>query len=454
MRFHVENFGCRTNQAEGTSLAAALATRGYESSATPALADLVILNTCTVTEAAERQVRERIRAVHRERPGTRIVVTGCYAQRAPAELAALPGVTCVVGNSHKQDIPTLLDAAPPDREVGFVPLAALTPDAARTHPKIITGDILAAATLAAPELGLGDTHRTRPVLKIQDGCNHRCAYCVIPFVRGRSRSLPPETVLEVIRRWVEAGIKEVVLSGIDLGSYGRDLAGRPTLPSLTARILEETTLPRLRFSSIEPADLTSDFVRLLAASDRIARHLHVPLQSGSDRILRRMHRSYRASDYAERIREASASLANAGLGADVLVGFPGETEDDFGATCALIEQLPFSYLHVFSFSRRPGTRAWAMPDPVPAATIQQRARTLRALAAQKQQHFRAAQVGRVLRVLTLQRRAPDGRREALSENYLKVILAGPDTGPNQLLRASITALENDRLVGTPLAASA
>ncbi|MBI4461831.1 MAG: tRNA (N(6)-L-threonylcarbamoyladenosine(37)-C(2))-methylthiotransferase MtaB [Acidobacteria bacterium] len=468
MRFHLENFGCRATQADGWALTASLGTRGYEPVASAEQADLLVLNTCTVTAAADQQARERIRQLHRLNPRGRILVTGCYAQRAPAELAALPGVGWVIGNSHKSQIPQLLEGEL--TQANFVPLASLSrfnpaapaagelslaerparlPDG---QAKILTGDILAETTLSAPALRERPEERTRPVLKIQDGCNHRCAYCVIPFVRGRSRSLPPARVLDAIRRWVDAGVNEVVLSGIDLGSYGEDLprqnGRRPNLLALTERILAETSLPLLRFSSIEPADLSPDFLEHFASADRIARHLHVPLQSGSDRILRRMARPYRARDYAECILAAAEKVPNAGLGADVIVGFPGETEEDFEATCRLVEELPFSYLHVFSFSKRPGTRAWAMNDDVPAATIRARARALRALAAAKQHHFRESQIGRTLRVLTLQRTRPSGGREALSENYLQVVLAGPDPGPNQLLSARITAVDGDALLGT------
>jgi len=442
MRFQVENFGCRTNQAECVALAAALRARGLEAAHASEPAEVVILNTCTVTAAAERQARERIRELHRRHPAGTIVVTGCYAQRAPEELAALGGVSWVVGNAHKSEIPERLGFAATASEASFVPLSAL--GAGESRPPISHSNIFTATPLSAPPFPAAD--RTRPTLKIQDGCNHRCAYCVIPFVRGRSRSLPVEKALETIRAWVAAGIQEIVLSGIDLGSYGHDLNPRATLLVLTQRILEETALPLLRLSSIEPADLTVDFLDLIARSGRIARHLHAPLQAGSNRILRRMARPYRAEDYAARILEAAEKLPNAGLGADVMVGFPGETADDFQQTCRLVERLPFSYVHVFSFSPRPGTRAWGLSDEVPSNAIQERARTLRALAAEKQRRFRTAQVGQTLRVVTLRRPRPDGRREALSENYLKVVVAG-GAAPNQLLPVRIEGVEADHLVG-------
>jgi threonylcarbamoyladenosine tRNA methylthiotransferase MtaB len=265
--------------------------------------------------------------------------------------------------------------------------------------------------------------RTRPILKIQDGCNNRCSYCVIPLVRGRSRSLPPDGALSETRKLVAAGAKEIVLSGINLGSYGRDLVPRVELADLVRRILNESTLEQLRFSSIEPQDVTEDFVALVAASPRIAPHFHVPLQSGSDRSLRAMHRWYRAAHYAERIRLIRAALPDAAIGADVIAGFPGETDEDFSATFDFITHLPFTYLHVFSFSARPGTKAADLGAPVSPAVTRDRARALRALGQQKSAAFRESQAGRTVRALTLAR-GGDTWTEALTGNYLKVRAEG------------------------------
>ena len=246
---------------------------------------------------------------------------------------------------------------------------------------------------------------------------------MIPFVRGRSRSLPPDVVVEEVRSLV-AGAKEIVLSGINLGSYGRDLAPRAALAGVVQRILDETALERLRFSSIEPQDVTEDFLGLVASSDRIAPHFHMPLQSGSDRILRAMHRWYRAEHYAERMKLVRRVLPDAAIGADVIAGFPGETDSDFEATVEFIERLPFTYLHVFSFSARPGTEAAKVnAAAVSPQVIRERARALRSLADAKSAAFRASQTGRTLRALTLAR-AGDDWTEALTGNYLKVRVAG------------------------------
>jgi threonylcarbamoyladenosine tRNA methylthiotransferase MtaB len=270
-----------------------------------------------------------------------------------------------------------------------------------------------------------ESGRTRPILKIQDGCNNRCSYCVIPFVRGKSRSLPPDSVIAEIRKLVEAGAKEVVLSGINLGSYGRDLTPRAELVTTVRRILDETTLEQLRFSSVEPQDVTAEFIDLVASSERVAPHFHIPLQSGSDRILRAMHRWYRSEHYAERIQRIRRHSRSAAIGADVIVGFPGETDAEFQTTVDFIEELPLTYLHVFSFSVRPGTAAAALPEHeyVAPGVVRERARRLRALSEKKASAFRAAQSGRELRALTLARTGKDWT-EALTGNCLKVRIAG------------------------------
>ncbi|MGA8222832.1 MAG: tRNA (N(6)-L-threonylcarbamoyladenosine(37)-C(2))-methylthiotransferase MtaB [Candidatus Acidiferrales bacterium] len=430
--FSIENFGCRATDADAAAIRHRLLADGLELIDEHARAEVVVLNTCTVTAAADSQAREAVRKIHRANPAAQIIVTGCYAQRAPEELAAIEGVACVVGNSHQVELPAvvrgLLAPAAGERRppADFVPLARLDDDAmslSRGPAKILTGDIFAqtAVQIAPSALIAGD--RTRPILKIQDGCNNRCSYCVIPFVRGRSRSLEPGTVVEEVRKLVASGAKEIVLSGINLGAYGRDLAPRVELSSVVRRILRETSLEQLRFSSIEPQDVTEDFVALVASSPRIAPHFHVPLQSGSDHILRAMHRWYRAEHYAERLSVIQRYLPGAAIGADVIVGFPGESDADFQATVEFIERLPFTYLHVFSFSERPGTGAAKLPDRVEHGVIRERARNLRALAAKKSAAFRASQAGCAMRALTLARTGDDWT-EALTRNYLKVRVAG------------------------------
>ena len=425
--FSIENFGCRATEADAAALRRELLARGLTLTGEQASADVVVLNTCTVTAAADSQAREAVRKIHRANPQARIVVTGCYAQRAPEELAAINGVAWVIGNSHQAEIPEIVRGlGAREASTDFVPVAELEDDPmslARAPAKILTGDIFAQSTVQIAPATLMAGDRTRPILKIQDGCNNRCSYCVIPFVRGRSRSLPPDAVVREAQMLCAAGAKEIVLSGINLGSYGRDLVPRAALADVVQRILAETQLEQLRFSSIEPQDITEDFVALVASSERLARHFHVPLQSGCDRILRAMHRWYRTEHYAERVNLIRRLLPDAAIGADVIVGFPGETDAEFRATFEFIERLPLTYLHVFSFSTRPGTAAAALSDAVPLQTIRERARALRELAGRKSAAFRASLFGSTMRALTLARGGDDWT-EALSGNYLKLRIAG------------------------------
>jgi threonylcarbamoyladenosine tRNA methylthiotransferase MtaB len=438
--FFVENFGCRATEADAASLRRSLRANGLAMLDEHAGADVVVLNTCTVTAAADSQARDAVRKIHRANPSARIVVTGCYAQRAPEELASLDGVWWVIGNSHQTEIPRVIreglmlggesPTAATDsrgaRSKDFIPLARLDDEAmslARGPAKVLTGDIFAQTSVQV-EGGEGFiADRTRPILKIQDGCNNRCSYCVIPFVRGRSRSLVPDLVIAEVRQLVAAGAKEVVLSGINLGAYGRDLVPRVELAQVVRRILNETALERLRLSSIEPQDVTEEFIVLVASSPRMAQHFHVPLQSGSNRMLRAMHRWYRAEHYAERITLIRRTLPDAAIGADVIAGFPGETDEDFRATFEFIERLPFTYLHVFSFSARPGTQAADLGAPVATGITRERTRALRALGQQKAAAFRKRQEGRSLRALTL-KKGGDTWTEALTDNYLKVRVVG------------------------------
>jgi threonylcarbamoyladenosine tRNA methylthiotransferase MtaB len=451
--FHIEQFGCRATQADAAAIERQLLERGCAPANNAAAADFVIVNTCTVTAAADAQARDAIRTIRRRNPAARIIVTGCYAQRAPEELAALPGVQWVVGNSHKPEIPRLI-AGGRENHGNFFPLDVLVdgPMSLSSAPaKILTGDIFEqTAVLVAPVLG-GEAGHTRPVLKIQDGCNSRCAYCVIPFVRGRSRSLPLETVLVEIQKLVAAGFREVVLSGINLGAYGRDLSPRAGFTGLLQRILAETRIERLRVSSIEPLDVTEELIALFASSERIAQHFHIPLQSGSDAILAAMHRWYRAEHYARRIELIRERLPCAAIGADVIAGFPGETEDDHAATLGFIRRLPFTYLHVFSYSKRPGTLAARLSGEVPAAVIKRRARELRALGEEKAAAFRRGQVGRELLVLTLNPAREDAPRDvspALSSNYLRVRVRGAWPS-NQWLDVRVLGEEGNCLRAEP-----
>ena len=486
--FHIEQFGCRATQADAAAIERQLRAQGHDIASSPASADVIVVNTCTVTAAADSQARDAIRKLHAQNPAAKIIATGCYAQRAPEDLAALPGVLHVVGNSHKPEIPALISriapihsaathlispqalspaeaprtgaallrpSLPGPQDLGADSFLSFSSSASASLPKILTADIFTRSEfLSAPVLG-GESNHTRPTLKIQDGCNLRCSYCVIPFVRGKSRSMPPAEVVVEIQRLTAAGYKEIVLSGINLGTWGRDLTPRVEFEDLLRRILDETDVARLRISSIEPLDVTADLIALFASTPRIAQHFHMPLQSASDSVLGAMHRWYRSEHYARRVELIRDQLPNAAIGADVIAGFPGETADDHAMTLDFVERRRFTYLHVFSYSVRPGTGAESMCNHVPAATIRERARELRALSDTKGDAFRESQLDATLEILTLRHTNEANVSEpveswtpAISSNYLQLRLAGT-FAPNQLLRAKITQHKNGILHASP-----
>jgi threonylcarbamoyladenosine tRNA methylthiotransferase MtaB len=427
--FFIEQFGCRATQADGAALEHQLLQRGYLR-ASRQVADVVVINTCTVTAAADSQARDTIRKITSQNTSARLVVTGCYAQRAPEELAALPGVAWVVGNSHKPELPSIIEKlSAPGTAKDFISTESLRASAispAILPPSILTGEFARKPLLSAPVFG-GEQNHTRPTLKIQDCCNSRCSYCVIPFVRGKSRSLPAATAIEQINQLTASGVQEIVLSGINLGTYGRDLTPRISFEDLLRRILSETPVARLRVSSIEPMDVTGDLIDFFAANDRMAAHFHMPLQSGCNRILRAMHRWYRTEHYARRVDLIRERLPHAAIGADVIAGFPGETDEEHAETLAFIENLPFTYLHVFSYSSRPGTAAEKLCGHLAPAVVKNRASELRALGEGKASTFRSQQLGRELVVLTLRSendRIGGNPTPSLSSNYLRVKVRG------------------------------
>jgi len=447
--FYLQNFGCRTTQADGAALERQMLERGLARAATPQEAGVVVLNTCTVTESADRDVRAAIRRIHRQNPECRILVTGCYAQRAPQELAVLPGVSWVVGNSHKHQVAELVAPA----KQGFVPVSTLAtfsdhPISQSPDQQILVGDIFAHTELLAAPVFAAETasEKTRPNLKVQDGCDNRCSFCIIPAVRGQSRSLPRAEALREVRALVAAGYRELVLSGINLGRWGRDLPKPERFEDLVRAILKETTLEKLRLSSVEPMDWTEELIALAAGEPRIAKHAHLPLQSGSDRILRAMHRKYRPWHYRERVEKIRRAMPLGALGADVMAGFPGETDALFEESRAFIASLPFTYLHVFTYSSRPGTPSAEMPGQVPVQVARERNRILRELAAKKNREFRESLVGQRLEAITLGR--GDGEStEALTDNYVKMRVKGR-YAPNRWVRAAVTGISEEGLIGS------
>ncbi len=493
----MENFGCRATQADGAAIERQFQEQGLERADEPANAGIVVLNTCTVTAAADQDARAAVRRIHRKNPKAQIVVTGCYAQRAPEEIAALPGVSAVVGNSHKHQLaeiagfgpltsdlgPRLTDLdCPASPEVkGFVPLARLTSGIqgprSEVRSPIFVSDIFAHTELQAAPVFDASNERTRPNLKVQDGCDNRCSFCVIPYVRGQSRSLRPAEVILEVKSLVSAGFREVVISGINLGRWGRDLGSdapislasitteaapfleigqrpttndqRPSFENLIRAILSETALQKLRISSVEPMDWSDDLIALMATSPRIAKHAHVPLQSGSDAVLRRMHRKYRPWHYREKIEKIRAAMPTAAIGADVMAGFPGETETEFEETRHLIEDLPFTYLHVFTYSARPGTPASTMARQVPIPIARERSRILRNLASQKKLAFMNKFVSQAIDAITLNVAGSDHEgeyTEGLTDNYLPIRVKG-NHPPNCWIPAKVEKVSGGALIG-------
>ncbi len=410
-RVFVQSFGCRASQADGAAIEASLADCGWTPVREAAAADLVVLNTCTVTHGADVDARRVVRNLHRDHPDAQVLVTGCYAQRSPDELAQLDGVRWVVGNSHKTQIAVLVSTE-------------------TYHGQVLVGDMAGAVEfLSSPVRDVRDD-RTRPNLKVQDGCSNKCAFCIIPSVRGKSRSASLSEVIAQVED-LAARYVEVVLSGINLGRWGRDLPGQMRFIDLVRAILRQTSVRRLRISSVEPMDWSGELLELFASEPRMAQHVHIPLQSGSDGVLKRMFRKYRTRHYASRLELATQLMPNVAIGADVMTGFPGETDAEFEETVRFIEQQPFTYLHVFTYSERPGTAASDFTPAVPPKIRHERTRLLRELSDAKNLAFRRRMVGQTLPSVTLEQKGM-----ALTTNFLKVELA-QERPPNQDVQLEI-----------------
>ena len=395
MKFSIVTFGCRVNQADSLQIEDALRARGAENVAAHE-ADILIVNTCSVTASADQGARQAIRRVARNNPNVRVFATGCYATRRPDDVSSLPNVVRVIDNQSK---PVLVDLL--DKEIEQ-----------STSDRYGNGEGACGATL---QPGVGG--RTALTLRVQTGCNEVCSYCIIPQTRGRGQSLVLSRVLDQVKRGVDAGYKEIVLTGVHLGSYGHDLQDGTTLLTLLRVLADWPENVLFRISSLEPMDCTSDIVRLVAESHRLAPHFHLPLQHGCDQLLRAMQRPYSTSFYKQLIEEIHQHMPDASIGTDIIVGFPGENTNHFSQTVALLESLPLSHVHVFPYSDRPGTVATQFPDKVKGVDIRSRGRTVREVGERLTRQFQEGQIGKTRRALTL----ADGSR-AVTDNYLKVKL--------------------------------
>ena len=432
MKYAVITFGCRVNQDDSLGFEEALLADGA-SAAPPEAADLVIVNTCSVTASADQGARQTIRRVARANPGARIVVTGCYATRRPDELAQLPNVVRVAPNDDK---PRLIPLTRTPTDIGDGPCGAV--------------------------IEPGVAGRTAFTLRVQTGCAEPCSYCIIPTTRGEPRSVPVEDVLREVERVVAAGFKEIALTGVHLGSYGRDLERPASLVELlraldhsakrlapgakglarSAKALAERDNILFRISSLEPMDCTDEIVDLVAGSPRFAPHFHLPLQHASNRILSAMRRPYTIERYAALVDRIRARIPGASIGSDTIVGFPSETDDDFDQLAAYLEVSPLSHVHVFPYSDRPGTPASAMVDKVQGTVVRERARRVREIGQRLAARFLASQIGTAHRALTLE----DGTL-AVTGNYLKVRIP-PGLARNEWVRLRVTSEHHGELLGS------
>jgi threonylcarbamoyladenosine tRNA methylthiotransferase MtaB len=420
----ITTLGCKINQFESAAMTEALELDGFSIVPFSGPADIYLINSCTVTAKTDAESRRLIRRATRLNPEARVVVTGCYAQMAGAELLEMPGVHLILGNSEKRDIVGFL------KEIG-------------EEPRAVVADIsLQKSGESAPLESFAE--HTRAFLQVQNGCDSRCAYCIVPFARGASRSVAPEEALEGMVSFAAKGFKEIVLTGIHLGGYGLDLVPRTDLLGLLRLAEERVPVNRLRIGSVEPTEVSPELIAFLAASRMVCPHLHLPLQSGSDGVLSRMNRGYTTDLYRLVVQALARAIPDICLGSDLIAGFPGESDQEFSETYRFIEELPLAYLHVFPFSPRPGTPAATMTPQLHSRVIKERAEALRLLSEQKKNAYAAGFLGRELQVL-VQRDA--GGRKGLSRNYLPVLIEGSEGLFNSEVTVRITEAKGGELVG-------
>lgn len=416
----IATLGCKTNQFESAAMIEQFRNAGYSIVAFTEPADIYVINSCTVTARTDTETRRLIRRARRLNSGARIVATGCYAQVSPGELSRMPEVDVVLGNREKLDR-LLIEESVENR----------------------VSDVFTEAEIRTLSLTSFAEH-TRAFLQVQNGCNTFCAYCVVPFARGRSRSVTPNEVISGILNLIENGFREVVLTGIHLGAYGLDLTPPDSLEGLIRRILDQTELQRLRIGSLDPNEFSEELISLCSDSPNICHHFHIPLQSGCDSVLQRMGRPYDTAYYCELLGMITKTMPDAFVGSDIIAGFPGETEEEFETTCDTIESLPFADLHIFPYSKRPKTRASAMPGQIQPHMINQRAAKLRAIAALKHELFLERVVGKNLRALGQQYDASSGIVRGLSREYIQAEFPGTPTDLNVEHTVKVIAIRDGR----------
>jgi threonylcarbamoyladenosine tRNA methylthiotransferase MtaB len=433
MRIAITTLGCKINQYDSAVIQGRLEANQHAFVPFEDNADLYIINACTVTDRADWEARQLVRRAKRRSPASRVLVTGCYAQTKPGEVAEVPGVDFVVGLNRVDDLLRFIDQK----------------DALSGARRVAVGDVRkerGVSVLGARAL----PGHTRAFLKIQEGCNYSCTYCIIPSARGLSRSVPPEEILREVRALAERGFKEIVLTGIHLGGYGHDLSPKLDLTALLEEILEKTLIRRLRLSSLDPREVPERLLQLMAQSETVCPHLHVCAQAGDDRILKQMRRNYDTAYYRDIVTQARALLPDAALGSDIIVGFPGETEETFERQMEFFDSLPLTYFHVFPYSIRSGTVAASLPDQVSVTAKKVRARKMRELGARKKGAFYKRFLGRRVSVLVEADSTPAGGLRGYSRNYLPVSFYGESARVNEEVDVAIEGFEHGSLVGRPL----
>ncbi|MGD8448231.1 MAG: tRNA (N(6)-L-threonylcarbamoyladenosine(37)-C(2))-methylthiotransferase MtaB [Desulfobacterales bacterium] len=432
LKFSITTLGCKVNQSESDAMAHQLKNSGCYPVHHKEKADLCIINTCTVTQKASMQSRQAVRKAIRSNPGARIIVTGCYAQTEPDEIDKIDGIHHIIGHMDKFKIPDMVLSK--EKE---------------PYPHLIRQNILSEHHFEHTPAAVSG-NRTRPFLKIQDGCDSFCTYCIVPYARGRSRSMLIENVLKNIKQLKQAGYHEAVLTGVHLGAYGLDLSPKTDLTELLHRIVDINPIDRVRLSSIEPHELTDDIIELVAKADIFCHHFHIPLQSGDDLILKKMHRPYTRSLFRNQIRKINELLPDAAIGVDTLIGFPGETQKAFENTYSLIDELPVTYLHVFPFSARKGTPASHYPQPVDSKTIKVRCKIMRDLGHIKKRDFYKKFTGKTVEILIEDKRDKStGLLKGITSNYIPVHVNGDDNLKNTLVPVKIDSVKiDDTVFGT------
>ncbi|MGD8768663.1 MAG: tRNA (N(6)-L-threonylcarbamoyladenosine(37)-C(2))-methylthiotransferase MtaB [Desulfobacterales bacterium] len=429
LKFSITTLGCKVNQSESDAMAHQLKNSGCYPVHHKEKADLCIINTCTVTQKASMQSRQAVRKAIRSNPGARIIVTGCYAQTEPDEIDKIDGIHHIIGHMDKFKIPDMVLSK--EKE---------------PYPHLIRQNILSEHHFEHTPAAVSG-NRTRPFLKIQDGCDSFCTYCIVPYARGRSRSMLIENVLKNIKQLKQAGYHEAVLTGVHLGAYGLDLSPKTDLTELLHRIVDINPIDRVRLSSIEPHELTDDIIELVAKADIFCHHFHIPLQSGDDLILKKMHRPYTRSLFRNQIRKINELLPDAAIGVDTLIGFPGETQKAFENTYSLIDELPVTYLHVFPFSARKGTPASSYQQPVDSKTIKVRCKIMRDLGHIKKKDFYKKFTGKTVEILIEDKRDKStGLLKGITSNYIPVHVNGDDNLKNTLVPVKIDSVKIDNTV--------